>query len=150
MCRLAKSFRGIFRRERANIGETEKPLGIDSMLRPTPEDRKTGSQQHQWKLPLLTLRIAMISAPVLVVEVLDFINEQGHGRFSFLSGFGHGDKEIGQIDFQIAAVGHSLFGLDVQADTHLADSDFECPTKLRSAAKPRFTLSPAPAMRSRS
>ena len=34
--------------------------------------------------------------------------------FLFLGSFGHGDEKIGQIDFQIAAVSHSLFGLDVQ------------------------------------
>ena len=38
----------------------------------------------------------------LAAEVLKFINEKSHGAFSFFRGFSNGDKQIGQINFDIA------------------------------------------------
>ncbi len=56
----------------------------------------------------------------LLVEVLNFVNEKGHSAFTIFGRFADGHEEIRQVDFQVAAVGRTLFGFDVQAERHFA------------------------------
>jgi hypothetical protein len=149
---LSKSFRGIVRRERANIRETEEPLGVGFRFTGQPrEDRKLGSQQHQWELPLLDLVHRHDQrTKFLVAEVLDFINEQGHGAFLSAAASATATKRLGKSISRSPLSAAPFSGSMSRPILTSATVNLSAPTKPRSTANPRFALSPAPAARSRS
>ncbi len=58
-------------------------------------------------------------------KVLNLVDEDGHGGISFLGGFGHGSKQIGEINLQVPTIGRSSLGFDVQTYLNLANSHLD-------------------------
>jgi hypothetical protein len=67
---------------------------------------------------------------------LKFVDDDGHACLAIERGFAKGDEQLGQIDFEITAVGRTGFRVDIEPEL-----DFTPPMKLRKTRSPRFTFS---------
>ncbi len=64
-------------------------------------------------------------AQFLLVEILNLINEDGHGYCSLLGCFAYGDEEVRKVNFQIATIRRALFGFDIQSYGDIPHGEFE-------------------------
>jgi hypothetical protein len=56
-------------------------------------------------------------------EVLDLVDQDGHRHAPLRRSFAYRHEQVGQVHFQVAAVGRARIGLDVEADVEIADRD---------------------------
>jgi hypothetical protein len=104
-----------------------KTSGVGFRLASQPrQDGKARTKQDEWELALLDpVHGHNEGAQLLVVEVLHFVDQQGHGRPAFLGGLSHGKKEIGEINLQVPAVRRAPLRFDVEADFDVSHGDFD-------------------------
>ena len=102
-------------RKRPDVREAEEAFGVGFRFAgETWQDGQAGAEQDKGQLALLHLVHGHDErAEFLLVEVLKLVNKQRHGNVALLGGFGDGQKQVGQVTFQVAAVCSPLFRLDV-------------------------------------
>jgi hypothetical protein len=116
---------GIAVGEGANEREREKPLGVGFRFASEPwQDGEAGSDEDERELSLLhAVHAHDEGTEFTLIEVLDFIDEDGDGGVAIFGDLGEGDEKHREVEFKISTIGGAGLGVDIDPDGDLIDGE---------------------------